>query len=39
MGQKPCILAFSALHAQYLRVFFVVYCIEKNNSNTRLLFP
>ena len=23
----------------YVRVFFVVYCIEKNNSNTRLLFP
>ena len=39
MGQKPYILAFSPLRAQYVRVYFVVYCIEKNNNNTRLSFP
>ena len=38
MRQKPYILAFSALHAQYVRLCFVVYCLEKKNNNTRLLF-
>ena len=34
MGQKPYILAFSPLHAQYVRVCFVVYCIEKKITTT-----
>ena len=34
MGQKPYILAFSPLYAQYVRVCFVVYSVLKKITTT-----